>query len=442
MKNRSASIVEFLRTGIWLLPTEGLSRPKAAGVRSLKILLLSIRGFREDRCSIRASALTFYSLLSIVPVVAMFFGIAKGFGLDKKLQNQLLAKFAGQEQILLKVFAFSDTLLQRTRGGVIAGVGVALLFWTVIKLLGHIEQAFNDVWKVEKSRTLSRKLSDYLSVMVICPIIFVAAGSMTVTMASQVRRVAEKVAQWGVPPAPILLLLDVLPFVLIWVLFAFLYIYMPNTKVRYRAGLIAGVATGTAYQGIQWVYILFQVGVAKANAVYGSFAALPLLLGWIQLSWMVVLVGSELSFAIQNVDDLGFPAGTGTVPHAHRKRLSLLIARLVARNFSEGAPPLTAHAIANSLRMPYLPVRRILSDLTGAGLLSVTKSDEYEEGAYQPALDIHRITVSTVLDALERSGTVELVFPDEADFRSIAEALGSLGGALEESPANRRVIDL
>jgi len=442
MKQMISATLDFLRTDIWVLPEKGLSRTKAYFVRTLKVFLMTIRGFQDDHCSVKASALTFYSLLSVVPIIAMFFGIAKGFGFDKRLQIQLLEKFSGQEEILLRVFEFSDSLLQKTKGGIVAGIGVALLFWSVVNVLGYIEQSFNNVWKVKKSRSFARKCSDYLSVAMVCPLLFIMASSLTVTMAGQVKYVAEIVSRLGLPPGPILLLLDIIPYVLIWTLFAFIYIYMPNTKVRWRSGLIAAVVTGTAYQAFQWLYIAFQVGVARANAIYGSFAALPLFLVWLQISWMIVLFGSELSHAVQNVRTYGGPADPEKVSPYNRKLLSLLIARVVIRKFSEGEKPLTAPGIADVLGMPAHLVRQILSDLSAGGLFSTTEREEYEEAAYQPARDIHKITITTVLDALERYGSVDPVFSPTEDFRAVSATLTAFGNTIDASPANKLVMDL
>lgn len=442
MRERLESIVAFLDTGLWFLRESDLPRSRAFFVRALKILVLAVRGYRRDRCAIRASALTFYSTLSVVPVIAVFFGIAKGFGLDRKLQAQLLAKFQGQADVLLKVFEFADSMLQKTRGGVVAGIGVALLFWSVVKVLGHIEDSFNDIWKVEKPRTIARKCTDYLSATIVCPIIFIMSSSLTVTLASQLKFIAGRLSQWGVPAAPILLLLEVVPFILIWVLFSFVLVYMPNTKVRLKPGIVAAVVAGTVYQATQWVYISFQIGVAKASAIYGSFAALPLFLMWMQVSWLIVLMGSELSFAVQNVDSYGFPEGSEKVSPHHRRILSLLVARLVFRNFAAGEKPLAASGIAGALRMPSLLVHRILADFCAAGLFSAVKAEEGEEAAYQPARDIRGITVKNVLDALERGEKADLPFVPTGDIASFSEILDAFGATVARSPENRVITEL
>ena len=442
MREKLDPILAFLATGIWFHPEKGLSRSKAFFIRALKILLLAIRGYRRDQCAMKASALTFYSVLSVVPVIAVFFAIAKGFGFDKMLQAQLLAKYSGQADVLLKVFEFSDSMLQKTKVSVIAGIGAALLFWSLVKVLGHIDDSFNEIWKVEKRRTIARKCTHYLFITIVCLFIFFMASSLTVTMAIQWEFIAGKLSRWKLPPAPILVLLEIIPFVLTWVLFAFIFISMPNTKVRLKSGIVAAVVAGTAYHATQWIYISFQVGVARANAFYGSFAALPLFLVWIQLGWLIVLMGSEISFAVQNVDTHGFPDGSEKVSPHNKKILSLLIARLVVRNFSAGEKPLTPSRISNTLGVPSLLVHRILADFSAAGLFSAVKTEESEEATYQPTRDIRGITVKTVLDALERSGSVDLPFTPRGDFREISDTLDAFEATIGRSPENRLITQL
>ncbi|MBP7161931.1 MAG: YihY/virulence factor BrkB family protein, partial [Candidatus Omnitrophica bacterium] len=187
-------LIQFLKVDIWRIRMHKLSRTKSFWLKQLRIMLLAFRGFDEDKCQLRASALTYYSLLSIVPLVAMAFGIAKGFGIEKILEKQLYEKLAGQEEVVERIISFSQTLLETTKGGVIAGVGVAILFWTVIKVLGNIESSFNDIWGIRKSRTWGRKFSDYLSIMLICPLLLIMSSSITVLVTSQVKLVVEKIS--------------------------------------------------------------------------------------------------------------------------------------------------------------------------------------------------------------------------------------------------------
>lgn len=443
MMDRLYSILDYLRTDIWSSPTTEDSPTKAALVRKLKVFLFALRRFQECQCALKASALTFYSVLSVVPLLAMLFGIAKGFGFEEKLQAEIMAEFAGQEKVFLRIYEFTDSLLKKTKGGVIAGVGIAFLFLSVVRVLGYIEESFNEIWKVERSRGLARRFSDYLSVMLICPVVFVMASSVTVTMASQVQFIADKVAALGLPAIPILLLLDVLPFFLIWGMFSFVFIFMPNTKVRWRAGIAGAIVTGTIYQVTQWAYVALQVGVSRANAIYGSFAALPLFMTWMQLSWMIVLAGSVLSYAVQNLDNDGVPPELLRETPFRRKVVSLLVARLVIRNFFEGEKPLTASRIANTLGIPLPLASGVAADLTEGSVFSAVAAKRAGENAFQPARDIRKITVKDVIDAMEKGGSgEELQGRSRDDVGAVLEALREFDDAIEKSPANRLVIDL
>ncbi len=217
VSNQIAQSIQFLKADIWRVRTSKLSTQKSFWIRQLRIILLAIRGFAEDKCQLRASALTFYSLLSVVPVVAMAFGIAKGFGFERLLERQLVENLQGQQEVLERIIGFANTLLENTRGGLIAGVGVAVLFWTVIKLLGNIEKSFNDIWGINTPRTMGRKFSDYLSVMLICPFLLIMASSVTVLIANYVTLIVDSLSFLGPLAGGILLSLKILPYAFIWI---------------------------------------------------------------------------------------------------------------------------------------------------------------------------------------------------------------------------------
>jgi membrane protein len=249
----------FIRIDIWRIRLDDLPFGKSFLIKQLRMIILAFRGYNEDRCLLRASSLTFYTLLSIVPVAAMFFGIAKGFGFERRLENQLFERFPGQEEVLSQVIHFSNSLLEQTRGGLIAGVGLLVLFWTILKVLGHIEMALNDIWEIQKQRSWGRKFSDYLSIMLISPILVLMSGSATVFITTQVTQITQKVELLGVVSPLISFSLKFTPYVLIWALFTILYVIMPNTKVHFKAGLLGGVVAGTLYQIAQGAYISFQI---------------------------------------------------------------------------------------------------------------------------------------------------------------------------------------
>ena len=433
---------DFIKQDIWRIRRTSLSPGKSFFLNLVRVLLLSIRGFDEDKCQLRASALTFYSLVSIVPIAAMAFGIAKGFGLEKLLEEQLRNKLVGHEDILANVIQFSNALLANTKGGLIAGVGVVVLFWAVIKVLGQIEYSFNDIWGVKDKRPLGRMFSDYLSLMLVGPVILILSGGTTVFITVQVGLIMEKFSVLGSFSPLIFFFLKLLPYTLLWFLFTFLYIFMPNTKVELSAALIAGIITGTIFQIVQWVYITFQIGVVQYNAIYGSFAALPLFLAWLQLSWLIVLYGAELSFAYQNVDTYEFEPDALQASHRLRTLLSLQVAHHVITNFIKGENPLTAPEISHQLDIPIRFVNDILFELGKSNILSKAEIEGSEEHGYQPARDANLLTINYVIEAMEKRGLNNIPFTQAPEFAALSASIEAFGKTIEKLPENRLIKEL
>jgi len=372
----------------------------------------------------------------------MAFGIAKGFGFEKLLEKQILNKMPGQEAVLMQIVDFANKLLENTKGGMVAGIGVAILFWTVIKVLGNIEKSFNDIWGIREQRNMGRKFSDYLSIMLLCPILVIMSSSATVFITTQIALITEKVALLGFFSPVIFFMLKLLPYCVIWVLFTFIYLFMPNTKINFKSGMLAGIAAGTIYQLAQWGYINFQVGVAKYNAIYGSFAALPLFLVWLQLSWLIVFFGAEISFAHQNVDTYEFEPDCLRVSYSFKKLISLRIMHLLTKNFSKCQKPYTATEISHILEIPIRLVRQILFELVESGIASEIHTDKYKVVAFQPACDTSSLTIKRVINAMEERGTNSVPIGDSQELKRLSESLGIFNSAIEKSPANILLKDL
>jgi membrane protein len=400
-------------------------------------MALAVRRFNEDKCSFRASALTYYSLLSVVPLVAMVFGIAKGFGLEQGMENQILAWFQGQREVAEKTIAFANSLLESTQGGIIAGIGLVVMFWTVLKVLSSIEHSFNDIWGVKRPRSLARKFSDYLSILLVCPVLLVVAGSLTVAVNSQVYLLSERFPALSVLGPAILLPMKLLPYCTIWASFIFVFTFMPNTKVSIRAALTAGIIAGTAFQLLQWAYIHFQIGVAKYGAIYGSFAALPLFMVWLQTGWMIVLFGAEISFAVQNVGAYEFEKDCREISHAHKRLLSLLITQFLVKSFCQAQGPCDAPQISKALEIPIRLVRRILFELAEVNLISeIRTKEDTKEALYQPARDVDTLTLKYVIDALEQHGSSNIPVIHSDTLTHLTDCLGEFEKLIENTSAN------
>jgi membrane protein len=434
--------INFINTDIWRIRKKDFPRMKYFLIKQLRILLLATRGFGQDQCPLRASALTFYSILSIVPVVAMAFGIAKGFGFQEILENQLMEKFSGQEDVMIRVVDFAHSLLENTKGGMIVGIGIIVLLWTVIKLLAHIEGSFNDIWEVKKSRSYGRKFSDYLSIMLISPLLIIMSSSATVFITTKIALITEKVALIGMFSPMIFFMLKLIPYCLVWILFIFTYILMPNTKVNFSAGFIGGIIAGTIFQAAQLAYILFQVGVAKYNAIYGSFAALPLFLIWMQLSWLIVLFGAEISFSYQYVDTYEFEPEFRQISPAFKRLLTLQVANRVISTFSKGKMPLTASNLSQALEIPIRLVQQLLDELVESEIFSIAEIKENEKLAYQPARDINIITIKSIIEALEHKGVDNIPVAQTPELQSLSEVLSTFSDEIEKSPANLLLKDI
>ncbi len=435
-------IMDFLKRDIWRIRSGKAKGPRAFLLRSLRILIVSFREFSTDKCSLHASALTFYSVLSIVPVFAMAFGLAKGFGVDKILREKLIQSTGGQQEAFTRIIDFSQNLLQNTNGGLVAGAGIALLFWSVISVLSNIESSFNDIWGIKKMRSLGRKFADYLSLMLIAPVFFIVASSATVFIVSQVKMITEKMVILGALGPVIIFGLRFLPYVIFWGLLTYLYVFMPNGKIKLKSAFLGGVVAGTFYQLIQWVYIHFQIGVSNAGAIYGSFAALPLFLIWLQLSWRIVLYGAELAFAHQNDRTFEFEPDCLSASYEIKKLLALRITHLCVQRFASGLPALSAEEIASFLEMPIRLTRELLDRLTNANVLSVIQSKNDREGFYQPARDINEMTIQFVIEKMEKAGTQDVLSVDTPELEKLRESLEAFDLVVKNLPENIALKDL
>jgi len=423
-------VIEFLSRDIWRIRQKDLPPPKLFLIRLLRILILSIRGIMQDRGALRASALTFYSMFAVVPVVAMVFGIAKGFGFEKGLEKNILKALEGQEEIALRIIGFAHALLENVKGGLVAGIGLLILFYTIIMILSHIESAFNDIWGIKKGRSLGRKISDYLSMILVGTFFFIMSSSLTVFITSGVTLALEKVTILQVLRPGIFFLFQLLPYVALWILFSFMYIFLPNTKISMKSGILGGVIAGTMYHIFQWGYISLQIGVTKHNAVYGSFAALPLFFIWLRFSWLIVLFGAEISFANQNVETYEFEEECLTVSQSFKRLLSLKVAHSLVKRFTAGEKPWDAPTIAHELEIPVRLVNQILFELVESGIASEVMVDQDKNAGFEPS-------IKYVIDALERRGSDNVPVAKSETLNQISGSLKAFSELVERSEANK-----
>jgi membrane protein len=442
LKGTFDKTLHYFKEGIWETETRGLSIPRRISIHMLRICYMTAEPLFKDEIHMRASSLTFFSLLSIVPVLAMLFGLAKGFGMDRLLEQSLLSRVQGQEAVFMKMIEFAKNLLESTKGGVVAGVGVIVLFWSVIKIFGNIEKNFNQIWGVAAGRPFLRKITDYLSLSLLCTVLAAGAGALTVMISSEATSIAAKMEVLAALSPAIFALIKLLPVVVLWIVFTLIYMLMPNTTVRFTSALIAGLVAGSAFQIFQLLYIHFQIGVAKYNAIYGSFAALPLFLVWLQLSWLIVLVGAHLSFAYQNADRFQLASDPCRLSPRCVRLLALQISSLVVKRFCSGEKPMGEKEISRQLKISAPVARDLLEKLTVCGVLSRLQGDSHNEKPYQPALDTHHLSIHFVMARLDRFGLDDLPAMHSESFQKLSSTLDQFGDLVASSPANLLLKDL
>lgn len=435
-------LIKFFSNDLWLIKINDLPKAYSFALKQLRIFSLAIQGFYKDQCALRASALTFYVLLSIVPLVAMLFGIAKGFGMEKLLESKLYEKMEGQEEVVARIVEFSKAFLEHTQGGIIAGVGVILLFWTTIRLLSNIEAAFNHIWGVQKSRSPIRKISDYLSLILVCPVLIILSSSVTVIVTSKINEVLNFLIQ----ALPVLESFDFLiffsvkliPYLVIWILFTFIYIFIPNTKVKFHSAFMAGIIAGTCFQILQWLYINFQLFLSSYGAIYGSFSALPLFLVWLQVSWIIILFGAQIAFAFQNVDLFEFEPKANLLSNKMRKILSLSIVNLSIK-FFKNSEALTEEDISKTLNIPLRLVNTLLFELTESQVLVEVSN---KNRSFLPGKILEEMSIYNSLELLETNGLNEIPFDMTNETKEIKSIIEQISSDIQNSSSNTKLEDI
>jgi membrane protein len=395
--------MHFVTYDIWRITGNEVSGLKSLYITIVKTIILAVRGFQSEKLQTKASALTYSTLLAIVPLLAVLIGIAKGFGFQGTVRQEIYDYFPGHESELNTVLDFVESYLSQAQGGVIIGVGLILLFYTVINLISSIEDTFNDIWQLSKSRSWNRKIADYMALFLILPILMTASGGFSIFI-STLQNTFLSEYMFFTPLVETLL--AVAPFLFTTIAFSAIYILLPNTKVHFLNGLISGFIAGCAFQVFQIMYINGQIWVSKYNAIYGSFAALPLLLLWLQLSWLICLFGAELSYASQNVKKFSFERDSRNISRRYKDFLTLLITSFIIKRFVKGEKPYTADELSDLYRIPLRITTQILLLLSELKIIIEVNYGEDERVIYyQPAIDVNQISVSYLLGKLDEYGS-------------------------------------
>lgn len=418
MNKRIAAFWKFLTYDIWRITEDEVTKTTFSVYTIIKTIYVCISRFTQDRIVNKASALTYSTLLAIVPILAILFAIARGFGLDNLLESQIISGFGGPTQTTETILLFVDSYLSQAKSGVFIGVGIIMLLWSVLILINNMEVTFNRIWQVKKARTMYRKITDYFSMLLLMPLLLVVSGGLSIFMSTMLKNIEDFTLL-----APIVkFLIRLIPFVLTWCMFTALYLFMPNTKVKFKHALISGILAGTAHQAFQFLYISSQVWVSRYNAIYGSFAALPLFLLWLQISWTICLFGAELTYAGQNIRSFSFDKDTRNISRRYRDFVAIMLMSLITKRFARGERPYTAEDLSEVCQIPIRLTQQMLYELQEVELLHEVVTDE-EYIAYQPSLDINQLSIAVLLDRLYTHGSEDFKVDREQEFGDEWKAL-------------------
>ena len=413
MNKRITALWKFLTYDIWRITEDEVTKTTFSLYNIIKTIYLCINRFTKDRLVNKASALTYSTLLAIVPILAIVFAIARGFGFDNLMESQIVQGFGGPSETTEVIFQFVNSYLSQTKNGIFIGVGLIMLLWTVLNLINNMEITFNRIWQVKKARSMYRKITDYFSMLLLIPLLLVVSGGLSIFMSTMLKNVTDFTLL-----APIgKFLIRLIPFVLTWVMFTALYVFMPNTKVKLKHALISGILAGTAHQAFQFLYISSQLWVSRYNAIYGSFAALPMFLLWLQISWTICLFGAELTYAGQNIRNFSFDKDARNISRRYRDFISILIMSFVAKRFEKNEPPYTAAEISEEHQIPIRLTNQVLYQLQEIELIHEVVTDEKsEEIGYQPSMDINQLNVAVLLDRLDTYGSENFKIDKDEEF--------------------------
>lgn len=427
--------IEYCISGVWN-DTRNLW-----SVKTMKIINLSVRSFLRHDLQMRAAALTYNTVLAVVPALAMLFAIGRGFGFQNLLQTELFRYFPAQHQALSRALEYVDNYLAQASQGAFIGIGLVFLLWTLHSLMSNVEDTFNYIWGVTTRRSLQRKFTDYSAVLLLVPVMMVCSAGVSIFLSDAVQRLLE-----GNPLSPMAQrLLSLIPTVISWFIFTAAYWLVPNTRVRFKGALLAGVLCGTLFQGAQWLFVTGQVYVSKYNAIYGSFAFLPLMLVWLQLSWLIALAGVVLTYAWQNFDTFAYRDKAEEMSKSYRRDLTICVLAQAVKRFKQQQGLLTRHELIHDFDIPGQLADQLLTSLQQAGLLNqvtTTGDDDQEKNyGYQPTCDPDDFTVNDAVNKLADIGHSDFIHKADRRLTPMLEAIKRMRGQQQESH-DIRLLDL
>lgn len=396
--SKAKSAYGYFWSGVWKDPR------KNVWTSIVKTLNLTVRSFTDTGLQNKSMSLTYSTVLALVPALALLFAISRGFGFQDMVQNELYVYFPAQQKAISTATSFVDSYLQQSSQGLFVGIGIVILLWTLISLLSNIEDAFNSIWGIKKARSLPQKVTDYIAICLMVPVLMICSSGASIFMSTIVQ---DNLNLPFLTPV-INNLLELAPLVMAWLAFTLSYFLIPNIKVSFKYAAISGAVCAIAFQILQLLFVNGQIYVTKYNAIYGSFAFLPLMLIWLQLSWLILLTGCVLTYSLQNVFAYNYMGDISDVSQSYRREVELVITALVFRRFRRGRTPYTLYDLSKHYDLPMKLVNHSVEALRKAGIIYIVSEDKERVGI-APAVEIGRLSVGELMRRLDAEGNSDFI---------------------------------
>lgn len=414
-------IRNFLLEELWRHDVDSLGWLQRFSYKTLRLLFVLVREFANGQLNLRAMSLVYTTLLSMVPLLAVSFSVLKAFGVHNQIEPLLLnlVEPLGEKgnEIVVNVLGFVENM----KVGVLGSVGLALLLYTVISLIQKIEGSFNYVWHAKSSRSLSRRFSDYLSVIMVGPVLVFSAIGMTASMmSSDVVQSIVTIEPFG---SLVVLFSKLMPFILVILAFSFVYMFVPNTKVNFRSALVGAAVGGALWQTTGLVFAEFAASSTKYAAIYSGFAILVLFMIWLYLSWLILLLGSQVAYFYQYPEQIRLSSQRVPLSGRFREQMGLLVMYWIAYSFVHDEAPMTLESLSQRLSMPGDRVGETLQLLQERGLLTESGSEPPE---YLLTHDPASLTIAELLELMRQPDEEQALM--EAHIASVAAVDALLQG--------------
>ena len=382
--------------------------------RFLQTIILVARGFKDQVLVVRANSLSFALLFAFIPMLALIYAIARGFGFEETVQNTISSSFLAEANVAPVLLEWIERYLETARGGLFLGIGLIVLIWAVYAFFNMLENSFNSIWNVKQSRSFARRMTNYVMTLLLVPVLVVVTSGISIFLNS-----TEIIAPLLDGILPIRkFMLRFLPFIATSGVFTWIFIAIPNTKVKFSSAIIPGILMGLLYQLVQALSMFLVVLFTRMSIVYGAFSAIPLVLIWLNITCWLLLIGAELAFAIQNNDLFAYEKDIKTMSRRYKDYVMLYLLSMIIRRFEAGETPLTAQEMAANNQLPIRLVQELLTRLEEIAIVHRVYIEDKEDPAFVPALDTKTITVEMVIGRISAQGTEEFLQHTPAEMQA------------------------